>query len=87
MGSFSDFSNDERQKSRNSVNNQNNNSARALHFLVHFFAVTARLGREFFCGRISLSLSKLGCGLQEFNSSKFYLHLTFKARWNNRDDV
>ena len=26
--------------------NQNNNSARALHFLVHFFAVIARLGRE-----------------------------------------
>ena len=26
--------------------NQNNNSARALHFLVYFFAVTARLGRE-----------------------------------------
>ena len=25
---------------------QNNNSARTLHFLVHFFAVSARLGRE-----------------------------------------
>ena len=35
----------ERQKS-NRFCNQNNNSARALHFLVYFVAVTARLGRE-----------------------------------------
>ena len=37
--------------------------------------------------RIFHSLSKLGCGLQEFNSKKFYLHLTFKENWNNREDV
>ena len=37
--------------------------------------------------RISLSLSKLGCGFQEFNYRIFHLHLTFKASWNNRDDV
>ena len=24
---------------------------------------------------------------EEFNSRKFYLHLTFKANWNNREDV
>ena len=29
--------------------------------------------------RIFLSLSKLGCGLQEFNSRKFHLHLKFQA--------
>ena len=34
-----------RQKS-NTFNNQNNNFARASRFLVHFFAVTARLLRE-----------------------------------------
>ena len=68
-----------------------NNSACALHFLVHFFAVNTRLGREILDGkvyggrkhtrRIFLSLSKLGCGLQEFSSIKFHLHLTFKAKW------
>ena len=36
---------------------------------------------------IFLSLSKLGCSLQEFNSRKFHLLLIFKASWNNRDDV
>ena len=30
----------------NRLNKQNNNSARELHFLGHFFAVTARLGSE-----------------------------------------
>ena len=34
-----------------------------------------------------VSLSKLGCGLQEFNSRKFHLHLTFKQNWKNRDNV
>ena len=34
-----------------------------------------------------LSISKLGRGLQELNSRKFHLHLTFKASWNNFDDV
>ena len=33
-------------KQNSRLNNQNNNSVRALHFLVHFFTVTARLGRE-----------------------------------------
>ena len=35
-----------RTAKNNRLNNHNNNSARLLHFLVHFFAVTARLGRE-----------------------------------------
>ena len=35
----------ERQK-RNSLNRQNNNSARAARFFVHFFTVTARLRPE-----------------------------------------
>ena len=30
----------------NTLDNQNDNYVRALHSLVHFFAVTARLGRE-----------------------------------------
>ena len=34
-----------RQKS-DGLNKQNNNSARAARFFVHFFAVTARLRRE-----------------------------------------
>ena len=49
IGSFSNDDGDgnENVKNKNNrLNNQNNNSARALHFLVHFFAVTARLGRE-----------------------------------------
>ena len=76
-------------------------NARALHFLVHFFAVTARLRTwNFLTGRtcimedvnkrrrIFLCLSRRGCGLQEFNSMrKFHQHLTFKAFGNNRDDV
>ena len=33
-------------KKGNRLNDQNNNSARVLHFLLHFFAITARLGRE-----------------------------------------
>ena len=33
--------------------------------------------------RIFLSLSELGCGLQQLNSRKFNLRLTFKASWNN----
>ena len=35
--------------------------------------------------QIFLSLSKLGCSLQEFNSGKFHLHLTFKGSWNNHN--
>ena len=34
------------KKTIDGLKNQNNNSTRVLHFLVHFFAVTARLGRE-----------------------------------------
>ena len=47
------------------LSKQNNNSARASHFLIHFFAVTARLRNEtFYCHsddqlRIFLSLYKL----------------------------
>ena len=37
--------------------------------------------------RIFLSLSKFGCGLQDYNSRKFHLHLTFRESWNNRDEV
>ena len=39
----------ERERERqisNGLNKQNNNSARASRFFVHFFAVTARLRRE-----------------------------------------
>ena len=72
----------------NRLNNQTNNFARALHFLIHFFTViptehvNSPMGR-FMEGvntrrRIFLSLSKLGCGLQELKSSKFHLHLTFR---------
>ena len=35
---------------------------------------------------IFLSLSKLGCGLQEFNSRKFHLLLIFKASWNKKHE-
>ena len=37
--------------------------------------------------RIFLSLSKLECGLQEINSGKIRLHLTFSANWNKLDRV
>ena len=37
--------------------------------------------------RTFLSLSILGYGIIEFNSREFHLHFTFKASWNNRDDV
>ena len=33
-------------KKNNGLNEQNNSSARASHFLVHFFAFTAQLQRE-----------------------------------------
>ena len=50
VGSFTDGDGDgdgnENVKKANRLNNQNSNSARVLHFLVYFFAVTARLGRE-----------------------------------------
>ena len=41
-----DSDSNENVKKSNRLNNQNNNSARALHFWVHFFGVNARLGRE-----------------------------------------
>ena len=49
IGSVSndDGEGNENVKKTNRRNNQNNISVRALHFLVHFFAVTARLGRVF----------------------------------------
>ena len=37
--------------------------------------------------QIFLSLSKLGCGLQEINSREIRLHLTFSANWNKLDRV
>ena len=49
IGSFSNDDGDGNEnviKANYRLNNQNNNSARALQFLVHFFAVTARLGHE-----------------------------------------
>ena len=75
------------------LNNQNNNSVRAIRFWGHFFAVMARLGHAN-GGAISrwdvlygggkhttitkfLSLFKLECGLREFNSRRFHLH------WSN----
>ena len=50
LASLESFSNDDDDGNENvkkaiGLNNQNNNSARAWHFLVHFFVVTARLGR------------------------------------------
>ena len=50
-GSSRDFRMPRRRRQRecqksNSLNKQNNNSAPASRFFVHFFAVTARLGRE-----------------------------------------
>ena len=36
--------------------------------------------------RMFLSLSKLGCSLQELYSRKNIPRLIFKASWNNRDD-
>ena len=44
-GSFSDSDGNENVKAIQAYN-QNNNSARALFFLVDFFAVTARVGCE-----------------------------------------
>ena len=51
IGSFSNDDGDGNENVKNKqkdnrLNKQNSNSARALHFLVHFVAVTARLGRE-----------------------------------------
>ena len=46
LGSFRNDDGNQNVNKSNRLNNQNNNSARALHFLVHFFAVPARLGRE-----------------------------------------
>lgn len=34
-----------------------------------------------------LSPSKIGIGLQEYNSMKIHRHLTFSASRNNRDKV
>ena len=80
------------QKDNNRLNNQNNNKARALHFLVHFFAIREHdkdMKFNFLKGsfmedvnarrRIFLFLSKLGCGLQEFNSRKFHQHIALKT--------
>ena len=57
-------------------------TTRMWNFLMGRFMEDVNTGR-----RISLSLSKLRCSFQEFNSRKFHLHLTFKASWSNRDNV
>ena len=49
--SIENFSNDDGDGNENvkqaiDSKTKNNNPARALHFLVHFFAVTARIGRQ-----------------------------------------
>ena len=48
IGSFSNDDDDGNgnENVNDTLNNQNNNFSRALQVLVHFFAVTARLGRE-----------------------------------------
>ena len=83
----------ERQKS-NSLNRQNNNSARAARFFVHLFTVTARLRPEnaFYGGRKQatakfLSLCELECGSQEFGSKRVRLHLKKISllSWSNHD--
>ena len=78
-------------KNSNGFNNQNNNSACAIHFLVRLFChyCTTRTDMKFPDGmftedvntrrRIFLPVCYLGYDLQEFNSRIFHLHLTFKA--------
>ena len=61
------------------------NSTRAVHSFVHFFAVTTQLRlkipssdvlwRSNITRQISLFPSNLWCGPQEFNSWEFHLHL------------
>ena len=46
VGNFSNDDGDSNENVEKAIGNQNNNSARALHFLVYFFAVTARQGRQ-----------------------------------------
>ena len=71
------------------LDQQNINSARAAHFSVHFFAVTALhdydvkfpratiyRGRKHKPTKFSFRL-KLGFVPQEFSSSNIYLHLVF----------
>ena len=75
----------ERQKS-NWLNKQNNNSARASRFLVHFFTVTATTRGKWLNSRfmeevnkwplIFLSLSELKYDSWEFGSKRVCLHFT-----------
>ena len=81
------------EKTSKWVFQQNNNSARASRFFVHFSSVSARLIKTWKClifcfmedvnkrRRIFLSLSKLECGPQEINSREYRcLHLKFSER-------
>ena len=98
LGSFSNDNVDGNENAKKTINliTKTTTSARALHFLLHFLAVTARLRREISRWDVLwrtktgarrlyfVSLSKLGCGLQEFDSRKsVYLHLS----WINREDI
>jgi len=86
-----------RQKS-NKFNNQNNNFAGASRFIVHFFAVTARVTTTWKClisrftdevhmrQRNFPFLSELGYGSNEFNLRRVHLHLTKLETWSNRDE-
>ena len=77
---------------------QNNNSARASRFFVHFFVVAARLPRENSWFHVLwrtwtqdndflFLFLKLLYTLLEFNSRKNCQHLTNWTRWNKRDEV
>ena len=83
-----------RQKS-NKFNNQNNNFAGASRFIVHFFAVTARVTTTWKClisrfteevhkrQRNFSFLSELGYGSKEFNLKRVHPHLTKLETWSN----
>ena len=77
---------------------QNNSSARASRFFVHFFAVTERLQREntWFLvlwknvntrQRLSFSFPEHRYSLLEFNSRENCQHLMNWTRWNKCDNV
>ena len=68
-----------RQKSNHSLNKQNNNSARASRFFVHFFVITARLQPEILIFRLMEDVNKRPLNFlssSELNSRSVRLHLT-----------
>ena len=88
---YDDGDGNENVTKANRFNNQSNNFARASRFLVHFFAVTARLRLE--TGLISrcteevhkrrrnyLPLSELGYGSLEFNLWRVRLYMS-QSKW------